>query len=105
MGTLTGYYSAVVQKILSRITSNTLKLFQDQKTDEEKVAFALSLEYIDNAFDIQPQYEGKSLSESKRLRERGNGYYQAKSYEEALDWYTRSILVAPMPESAGDKMR
>ncbi|KAK2155570.1 hypothetical protein LSH36_236g00004 [Paralvinella palmiformis] len=95
MGTLSGYYSSV-QKILARVTSNTLKKFDGQLTDEERFDYVMSLDFVKEAFQVAPMVEAKSASESGTLREKGNVCFQKKDYKEALSLYNKAVLRAPI---------
>jgi tetratricopeptide (TPR) repeat protein len=88
------FYYANVQKILSRVTSATLKGFAGQQTDDDRVNFVLE-QNEDSLFDCQPIYEAKSATESKASREQGNVHYQKQEFNAALLSYSKSVMCAP----------
>ena len=71
-------------------------LFGRLGTDEERVSFVLNLDCIHDVMAVKPCFRPKSASESNRLRNEGNRFYQKKRYQEALKAYSRSIVNAPL---------
>ena len=95
-----------MQKMLSHVTANTLREFASKCSDEERMAYILSLDFVEKAFsEIQAVTpEGKSVNESKRLRDRGNVLYQKGDHKNALECYTKALLAAPTPDMEQDQV-
>jgi tetratricopeptide (TPR) repeat protein len=121
-----GYYAAV-RRILAAIKPEALKQFQQLKTDESRVEFVRSLGVdtsggrglVESALRVEPverrrrsssstkttsnnsdaKSSGKSSDEAKKYRQRGNELYEKGRLAEALDCYTKSVLVAPVEDA------
>ncbi|XP_070535620.1 SET and MYND domain-containing protein 4-like [Ptychodera flava] len=70
--------------------------FAKLKSDEERVAFALNLECIQEITKVEPRFQKKSAEKSAELRSKGNSAFQKQQNEKALDFYTESVLCAPI---------
>lgn len=72
------------------------------QSDEERVAFGLSLACLHEVMKVEPCFNPKSAAQSTRLRNEGNKLYQKDRHLEALDTYTCSILNAPVDCSGNE---
>lgn len=92
-----GYYSAL-HSILSLLETSTIRHFRSLSSDEARVAFISSLDYVQSALSVRlPSTSEKSATESSRLRHRGNELYREGNIKEALSCYNNSVVFAPPP--------
>lgn len=77
--------------------------FGQLRSDEERIAFGLSLGCVHDVMIVEPSFTPKSETESTKLRNEGNKLFQKNRYHEALGVYSRSILNAPF-ESNGREL-
>ena len=61
MGTLSGYYSTV-QTVLSRMTASTLKEFASKTSDEDRMSYVLSVDFIASAFRVDVERQGQFIT-------------------------------------------
>lgn len=69
--------------------------FGKLKTNEERIKFTYRLPSFHRYFEVTSKFEAKSAEESSVLRSTGNDLFKKKSYQIALHFYTKSILLAP----------
>lgn len=92
---ISSYYSAV-QHILSLLETHTIRDFQTLTSDEARVSYLSSLDYVQSTFRVNlPTSSEKSASEAKRYRQRGNELYKEGNLKEALAYYNSSVVFAP----------
>lgn len=104
---LSSYYSAV-QSILSLIETTQLRHFQSLTTDEARVSYLSSLDYVQSAFRVTlPSSSEKATAEARRFRQRGNELYKEGNLKEALACYNSSVVFAPFdgpkPDAASNE--
>lgn len=92
------YYSTV-QSIMSLIDAGSMRQFQKLTTDEEKVSFIASLDFVRSAFSVELSSSDKSTTEAKRLRQKGNEFYKDGNLKDALNCYNKSIIFAPVEDA------
>ena len=93
---MAGSYYTNIQRILSQVTTGITDRFANTKTDGDRVAFVLNLSFVDECFNINSEFSGKSSLEARKWRDKGNQLYQKQNYKDALECYTKAVLNAPV---------
>ncbi|XP_065209611.1 SET and MYND domain-containing protein 4-like [Planococcus citri] len=90
-------------KFRSSLSNSQLQKFKNLKTVEEKITFVNGLENSP-MYPINAQVNrGKDSETAKKLKEQGNGCFQKGKYNDAIRFYSQSILKAPQNGSESNQ--
>jgi|SRR6218665_1165598 len=87
--------SYMIQAIQGALPKEVIKGFGKYKTDTDRFSSAWKLPEVHDVLILEKEFEEKSAKQAKVHRERGNEYFQRKSYLTALGEYSRGVLKAP----------
>ena len=91
-----GYYASV-QKLLMRMSAESMREFAQLTTDEARVRYVINLQGRDDILRVTQHFRCKSDQKAQVARERGNALYAAKKFDEALTEYNRAVVSASWP--------
>ena len=86
----------MISAILEDKQKERLSEFNKKPTDEERFRYVWSLPSVHEVIQLEEEYKGKSMTEAAEFRQKGNQYFQNKSYISALDAYSKSVIQAPL---------
>ena len=99
---MAGSYYTSVQRILAQVSNGVTEGFSHMKTDADRLAFVLDLPFVDENFHITSEFSGKSSMEAKKWRDKGNQVYQKQNFKDAVEYYTKALLNAPVYEEEAE---
>ena len=102
---MAGDYYTCVQRILNHVNPSINMDFARQNSDIKRVLFVRSLDFVTSSFTVTSHAYKRNAIEAKKSREKGNSCYQRQEYSDALEWYTKSILQAPVTPPKGTSPR
>ncbi|XP_078000024.1 protein-lysine N-methyltransferase SMYD4-like [Glandiceps talaboti] len=96
-------YNSLFKKVCDKLqeTGDVKALsveFGKLKNEADRVAFALKLQSVHDIVNVVPTFQQKSADKSRELRSKGNTAFQKQQNEKALEFYTESILFAPISD-------
>ena len=91
-----GYYASV-QKLLMRMSAESMREFADLTSDDARVRYVIALQDRDDILRVTQHFRCKSDEKAQTARERGNALYAAKKLDEALIEYNRAVTSATWP--------
>lgn len=87
--------SYMIQAIQGALPKETVKNFGKLESDSEQFSFVWNLKEVQDVMVLEKEYEEKSAELAKAHREKGNTYFQKKSYLTALGEYNMGVIKAP----------
>ncbi|KAK2147238.1 hypothetical protein LSH36_562g00036 [Paralvinella palmiformis] len=91
----------MISAILEDKQKERLSEFNQKQTDEDRFSYIWSLPPVHEVIQLEEEYSGKSSTEAAKFRQKGNKYFQNKSYLSALDAYSKSVIQAPVLKEGG----
>ena len=85
----------MIQAIQGKLPDNARKNFGKLKSDSDRFVYVWKLPETHEVILLEPEYTMKHAENAKKHRERGNEYFQKKSYLTALGEYNVSVMCAP----------
>lgn len=87
--------SYMIQAIRGALPKETVKKFGQLESDSKQFSFVWDLKEVQDVMVLEKEYEKKSAKLAKAHREKGNTYFQKKSYLTALGEYNMGVIKAP----------
>lgn len=87
--------SYMIQAIRGALPKETVKNFGKLESDSKQFSFVWDLKEVQDVIVLEKEYEEKSAELAKAHREKGNTYFQKKSYLTALGEYNMGVIKAP----------